>query len=162
MKLRVIFRDLQAVELADLDWSGGAEHLRDVSAALQASYAGETAVVVGGLGNSRLVALGIVDFRQDPEAGVLRTLAVHHRMQSMGIGTRLVGELERRVVDQHRRWARLTVELDNPGAAALYRRLGYVEVGPALDSWPIAGGQTYVAACTRLERDLKRRRPESG
>ena len=155
MKLRLRFRDLQASDLSDLDWSGGAEHLRAVSEVLQASYAGEAAVVVGSLGNERLVAMGFVDFRVDPDAGVLSTLAVHQRLQSLGIGTRLVAQLERRAAEQDRRWARLTVELDNPRAAAWYRRLGYVEAGPALDSWPIAGGRTYVAACIRMERDLR-------
>jgi ribosomal protein S18 acetylase RimI-like enzyme len=155
MKLRVRFRDLQAPDLSDLDWSGGPEHVRQVAAALQAAYAGEAAAVVGALGNDRLVAMGVVDFRPDPDAGALSVLAVHPRMQSLGIGARLIEKLERRVAAQPRRWARLTVELDNPRAAALYRRLGYTEAGPALDSWPVAGGQTYVAACIRMERDLQ-------
>ncbi len=156
MKLRLRFRDLQAPDLSDLSWSGGPEHIRSVSEVLQATYAGQAAVVVASLGNARLVAMGVVDFRPDPDAGVLSTLAVHQRLQSLGIGTRLVEELELRSADQNRRWARLTVELDNPRAAAFYRRLGYAEAGPALDSWPVAGGRTYVAACIRMERDLRR------
>lgn len=158
MKLRLRFRDLQAPDLSDLDWSGGPKHIRAVSEILAAAYAGEAGIVVGVLGNERLVAMGVVDFRPDPDAGVLSTLSVHERLQSLGIGTRLVTELERRAKDQQRQWARLTVELDNPRAAAFYRRLGYREAGPALDSWPIAGGQTYVAACTLMERDLRRGR----
>ena len=41
------FRDLEAADLSDLDWSGGPEHLRAVAAALQAAYAGEVALLVG-------------------------------------------------------------------------------------------------------------------
>lgn len=154
MKLRLRFRNLEAVDLSDLDWSGGPEHLRVVAEASEAAYAGEVALRVGSLDNGRLLALGGVDFRPVPGAGVLWMLSVHERFQSLGIGTRLIADLERVILARGRRTARLSVELDNPRAAALYLRLGYREVGPALDSWPVAGGRTYVAACTRLARHL--------
>jgi ribosomal protein S18 acetylase RimI-like enzyme len=154
MKLQLRFRELEPADLVDLDWSGGPEHLRVVTEALGAAYAGSVALRVGELDNGSLVALGGVDFRPRPGAGVLWMLSVHDRLQSLGIGTRLIGELERATRREGRRRAELTVELDNPRASALYRRLGYVEVGPALDHWPVAGGRTYVAACTRLARDL--------
>jgi hypothetical protein len=48
----------------------------------------------------------------------------------------------------------MLVEHDNPGARALYERLGYSEAWPTLDSWPVAGGKTYVTACTIMERKL--------
>ena len=72
MKLRLTVRDLEPPDLADLDWSGGAEHVRALAAALQAGYAGEMAVLVIALANQRLVAVGAVDFRPEPGAGVLR------------------------------------------------------------------------------------------
>lgn len=159
MKLRLRFRDLEATDLSDLDWSGGPEHLRVVAESLQAAYAGEVELRVAQLDNGCLVALGGVDFRPDPEAGLLWMLAVDERLQSLGVGTRLVRELERATLERGRTVARLTVELDNPRAAALYQRLGYREEGPALDWWPVAGGRTYVAACTRWARDL---RPPAG
>lgn len=155
MKLRLRFRDLEAVDLTDLDWSGGPEHLRAVAEAIQAAYAGDVELRVAHLENGRLVALGGVDFRPDPEAGWLWMLAVDERFQCLGVGTRLVRELERATLRRGRTVARLTVELDNPRAAALYQRLGYREQGPALDWWPVAGGRTYVAACTRWARDLR-------
>jgi ribosomal protein S18 acetylase RimI-like enzyme len=48
----------------------------------------------------------------------------------------------------------MLVEHDNPRARALYERIGYTEAGAALDSWPVAGGRTYVTACTIMERRL--------
>ena len=63
MELRLSFRDLEPADLSDLDWSGGPEHIRAVAAALEAAYAGEVALLVGGLPNGRLIALGGVDFR---------------------------------------------------------------------------------------------------
>jgi hypothetical protein len=32
--------------------------------------------------------------------------------------------------------------------------LGYSEAWATLDSWPVAGGKTYVTACTIMERSL--------
>ena len=159
MKLRLTVRDLEPTDLGDLDWSGGSEHVRVMAQALQASYADEMAVLVVALANGRLVATGAVDFRPDAAAGELTTLAVHEHLQSLGLGTRLVTALEKRVRGRGRGTARLTVEHDNPRARALYRRLGYREVGSRVESWPVAGGRTYVTTTAVLERDLTRPRP---
>lgn len=158
MKLRVAIRDLEAADLADLEWSGGPEHVRAVAEALQAGYAGQAAVLAAHLANDRLVGLGAVDFRVDAEAGLLWMLSVHQRFRSLGIGSALIGELQARTLAEGRSVARLLVEQDNPEALALYSRLGYRVVGSALDHWPVAGGRTYVAACLRLERRLGERR----
>ena len=154
VKVRLSVRDLEPTDFGDLDWSGGAEHQRELAAALQASYAGETAVLVIALANGRLVALGAVDFRPDPDAGVLTMLSVHERFQSLGLGTRLVAALEKRVRREGRDRAKLTVEHDNPRAAALYRRLGYREAGSSVESWPVAGGRRFVTVATVLQRQL--------
>lgn len=159
MKLRLTVRDLEPTDLGDLDWSGGSEHVRVMAQALQASYADEMAVLVIALANGRLVATGAVDFRPDPAAGELTTLAVHEHLQSLGLGTRLVTALEERVRARGLGTARLTVEHDNPRARALYRRLGYRERGSRVESWPVAGGRTYVTTTAVLERDLTRPRP---
>jgi ribosomal protein S18 acetylase RimI-like enzyme len=152
--LPLTVRDLEPEDLPDLDWSGGAEHLRVVAEMLQASWAGELAALVVALPNGRLVASGAVDFRPDARLGELTTLAVHERLQSLGLGTRLVAALEERVRDRGLRRARITVEHDNPRAAALYRRLGYAETGSRVETWPVTGDRTYVTVTTVLERDL--------
>jgi ribosomal protein S18 acetylase RimI-like enzyme len=154
MDLRLSFRDLEAPDLSDLNWSGGPEHIRALAAALQASYAGEVALLVGSLPNDRLIAMGGVDFRTSHEAGNIWMLAVHERFQSLGIGTQLITALEQKIIDHGRPMARMLVEHDNPRARTLYERLGYSEAGVALDSWPAGGGKTYVTACTIMERTL--------
>ncbi len=162
MKLRLTVRDLEPGDLADLDWSGGPEHLRAVAAAMQASYAGDVGLVVAALENGRLAGMGAVDFRPQPGSGLLWMLAVHEVLQGLGIGTRLIRALERRTVQSGRSRARIHVEHDNPRARMLYRRLGYREVGSTLDAWPVAGGKTYVTVCTILERDLGPGEPPTG
>lgn len=154
MQISPSVRDLDAGDLADLDWSGGPEHLRCVADALTASYTGDVVIVVIALPNDRLVGLAAADFRPMPQTAVLWMLSVHERFQSLGVGTLLVRALEQRAADRGCRTARLGVEHDNPRAAALYRRLGYRERGTELDAWPVAGGRTYVTVCTVLERDL--------
>jgi ribosomal protein S18 acetylase RimI-like enzyme len=154
MKLRVVIGDLDPSELGDLDWSGGAEHIRAVGAAVSASFAGEVVVLGAAPANGRLVGLVAVDLRPEPDAGLIWMLAVHERFQSLGLGSRLVRAAERRIAAAGRDRATLLVEHDNPGARALYLRLGYQERGAALDSWPVSGGRTYVTACVRMERRL--------
>src|SRR4029453_17975123 len=154
MDVRLSFRDLEPADLNDLDWSGGPEHIRAVAEALEASYAGEVALLGGCLPNERLVAIGGVDFRPSEDAGSIWMLAVHERFQSLGVGAELIAALERKIIDHGRPLARMLVEHDNPGARARYEGLGFSEVWPTLDSWPVAGGKTYVTACTIMERRL--------
>ena len=156
MDLAVTLRDLQATDLTDLDWSGGQEHIRAVAIALEAAYEGEVEVIVAELGNGLLVGLGAVDFRPDPAAGTIWMLSVHERLQSLGLGTAVIRDLEERVARRGLRAVRLLVEHDNPRAKALYERLGYVESGTAIDAWPVAGGRTYVTSCALLQREPDR------
>jgi ribosomal protein S18 acetylase RimI-like enzyme len=154
MKLRVVISDLDPTELGDLDWSGGAEHIRAVGVALQASFSGEVVVLRAALANGRSVGLVAVDLRTGGDAGLIWMLAVHERFQSLGLGSRLVKAAERRIAAAGRDISQLKVEHDNPGARALYLRLGYQERAAVLDSWPVAGGRTYVTACVLMERRL--------
>ena len=150
-------RDFEAEDLADLEWSGGAEHVNAVAEALMASYQGEAVVLAVALPNGRLIANGVAYLHGYPDAAKLLMLSVHETFQNLGVGTRLIAALEERVRDHGLTTARLGVEHDNPRAAALYRRLGYREVGSTLDSWPVAGGRTYVTVTTLLERRLETR-----
>lgn len=154
MAIEVTFRDLVPADLAELDWTGGAEHLRAVAEVLPLSETGAVEYVVGELGNGRLVAAGGIDLRPDPAAGVLWQLVVHPLLRGLGIGTALIAELEGRLAALGRKEARLSVEHDNPAAARLYRRLGYRERGAAVESWAVAGGRRYVTVTTCLTKAL--------
>ncbi len=154
MEVPLTVRDLQPDDLADLDWSGGPQHLAVVAGDLAAAAAGEVVQLVVALPTGRLVGMGAADLRRSPESGTVWMLAVHELLQGLGVGTLLVGALERRILEAGRWRARISVEHDNPRAAALYRRLGYVEVGSELTSWPAAHGETYVTVCSVLERRL--------
>jgi ribosomal protein S18 acetylase RimI-like enzyme len=152
--LRLTVRDLRPEDLGDLEWSGGPSHVDAIAARLHASFQGEAALVVVALPNDRLVATGVVDFTRDPAYGLIMMLAVHETLQSLGLGSIVIGALEDRIRGRGRALARIDVEHDNPRAAALYGRLGYRETGTVLDSWPVAGGRTYVTVCTIMMKGL--------
>lgn len=154
MPVDVTFRDLGPADLADLDWSGGTEHLTAVAEVLPLMVADQVEYVVGVLPNGRLVAAGGADLRPSPGAGVLWQLAVHPLLQRLGVGTALVAELERRLRRRELAEARLSVEHDNPDAVRLYRRLGYRAGGSAVESWPVAGGRRYVTVTTVMSKSL--------
>jgi ribosomal protein S18 acetylase RimI-like enzyme len=147
-------RDLQPEDLGDLDWSGGPHHVDAIATRLQASFAGDAALVVVALPNDRLVATGVVDFTRDPVYGLIMMLAVHETLQSLGLGSIVVEALEQRIRQRGRTVARIDAEHDNPRAAALYRRLGYRQVGTVLDTWPVADGRTYVTICAVMTKRL--------
>ena len=110
---------------------------------------------MGCLPNDRLIAMGGVDFRLSEDAGSIWMLAVHERFQSLGAGAELIAALEHKIIDHGRGLARMLVEHDNP-------ELGHFTNGWAirrrttLDSWPVAGGKTYVTACTIMETQAGR------
>ena len=154
MQISLVLRDLEPDDLADLDWSGGPEHLSALARAWQSAIEGTAVVLVAALDNDRLVATGAVDFLRYPDAGFLWMLSVHQTLQGLGIGSWLVGELEARVVEAGLTEARLHVEYDNPRASALYRRLGYQEVTSTLDRWQLPGERTYVTVSAVLRHVL--------
>lgn len=126
-------RDLEPADLADLDWSGGPEHLRRLAESLGAAATGQVALLVGALPNARLIALGEVDFRIEAGVGTIGMLAVHETLQSLGVGTRLIAALEHRAAASGCHRVRLTVEQDNPrgGESVRPARLCRTGAGPA-------------------------------
>ncbi len=154
IQVGLTIRDLDAADLAHLDWSGGQQHIQAVATALQASYVGEVELLVIALPNGQLIAMGAVDYRKSAAAGELWMLAVDGTWQSLGVGSVLIAALERRISDHGISVAKIGVEHDNPRAAALYRRLGYRTIAAALDEWPVAGGATYVTVCAVMEKVL--------
>ncbi|MDX1610147.1 MAG: GNAT family N-acetyltransferase [Halofilum sp. (in: g-proteobacteria)] len=74
----------------------------------------------------RLLGFGIMEYGD--EAAHLVLLGVRPDRQGRGLGRRLVGWLERCALVAGIRRVRVEARLDNPGAIAFYRRLGYREI----------------------------------
>jgi GNAT superfamily N-acetyltransferase len=80
------------------------------------------------LDGDQLVAVGGVTpdpYLPDPRIGRLRHLYVRADRRGMGLGHRLVADLERRAVTCY---DLLRLRTDNPAAAAFYERIGYQAV----------------------------------
>ena len=154
MEIPIEWRDLQQIDLDLLGWSGGSAHLDAVEQALHDSWGGDADVLVGELPTGVLVGLGGVHYTRDPGTGRLWMLAVRPSWQGLGVGTALIAALEERVRERGLGQASLTVELDNPRAEALYRRLGYTGGPEVIESWPLDDGTVYRAPCRKLVHRL--------
>ena len=144
-------RDLQQADLDRLDWSGGPAHQRTLVDLLEATWRGAAEAVVAELPTGVLVAMGALDLSRSDEWGWLWLLAVRPEWQRLGIGTALVADLELRAAASGLSTVRLAAEHDNPGAAVLYRRLGYRQLGSIVESWPDDTGRRYVTVSALLE-----------
>lgn len=150
VQLRVL--DVEAEDIPDLDWSGGAAHLRALGRAWQDAVAGEVALLMVVTEPGATIACGAVRF----ETGVLWMLAVRDGWRSLGVGTALIRALESRLAAHGVRTAELWVEHDNPDARRLYERLGYRAAGERTDSWETDDGGVWTTPVTVLRRPLGR------
>ncbi len=147
-------RDLQQTDLDALEWSGGAAHRRTLAGVVEATWRGDAEAVVAELPTGVVVAMGALDVARSTEWAWLWLLAVHPDWQRLGLGTALVRELEARAAASGLPAVRLAAEHDNPGAASLYRRLGYRQVDSVVESWPDDAGRRYVTVSSVFERRL--------
>jgi ribosomal protein S18 acetylase RimI-like enzyme len=127
--------DLTGDDLATLDWSGSALHLASVGRALDRVPSGEVEYLVARAPSGQSVAKAGIDYASTPGAGTIMQLATADEVQRLGIATHLIEVAEERMRARGLAAAELGVEDDNPGARALYERLGYREVGRRPAAW---------------------------
>ena len=131
----LVLDELRREDLDALAWSGSPAHLRAVERALKRVASGEVEyLVIRAPGGEPVAKLGI-DYVTHPDAGTFWQVATHPRLQSRGLGTRLLAEAARRTRQRGRRWAVLGVEDNNPRARARYERLGYTAWQRERASW---------------------------
>jgi ribosomal protein S18 acetylase RimI-like enzyme len=131
----LVIDDLRHEDVARIGWSGSKSHVRAVAEALARVPAGDVEYLAVRAPTGDPVAKGGVNYTAHADAGAIWQLATHPELQSLGLGTRLVREAERRIRRRGLRWAILGVEDNNPRARALYERLGYEAYGREATSW---------------------------
>jgi ribosomal protein S18 acetylase RimI-like enzyme len=127
--------DLRRFDLAVLGWSGSPLHLQNVAKALDRVPSGEVDYLVVRAPTGEPIAKGGIDHCDPHGPGKLWQLATHPALQSLGIGTVLIGALENRIRSRGIPAAWLGVEVNNPRASALYQRLGYRPFANETDRW---------------------------
>ena len=81
------------------------------------------------------ISIGKIDYSSGAEYGLISQLTTDESLRGLGIGTRLMQEMEKRIQSRNREWVKLGVEENNAQAKALYLRLGYKPYGEGKDSW---------------------------
>jgi ribosomal protein S18 acetylase RimI-like enzyme len=154
----LIIRDLTPGDLPSCAWSGSATHLASVAKELERARRGEVDYLAACPPSGLPVAIGGIDYAENPGAGTLMQLSVHPALQSCGIGTLLIEAAEQRILARRLHRAELGVEESNPRARALYDRLGYTAYGRAPDSWdeqaPDGTIIRYETMCTLMRKEL--------
>jgi ribosomal protein S18 acetylase RimI-like enzyme len=136
---RLVIDDLTVDDLDRLEWSGSPAHIRHVRQALERAAGGEVEYLVVRAPDGSPVAKSGIDYAVHPGIGTIWQLATHPQLQSLGLGTRLIAEAERRIIRRGLLWAVLAVEDTNPRARALYERLGYRYWRRQAESWQVEG-----------------------
>jgi ribosomal protein S18 acetylase RimI-like enzyme len=154
----LVIDDLRPEDLARLGWSGNPEHLRSVDQALGRVASGEVEYLVVRAPGGEPVAKGGIDYTKHEAAGTLWQLVTHDQLRSLGLGTCLIAEAERRIRRRGLPWAILSVEDDNPRARALYARLGYAAWRQETAAWHYEDAQgtlrPYETRVTVLRKHL--------
>ncbi len=138
-------RDLTHEDLPACAWSGSASHLAHVATALDRAERGEVDYLAVCPPSGLPVATGGIDYTTTPGAGTLFQFGVHPALRSCGIGTLLIGTAEQRIRDRGLHRAELGVEENNPGARALYERLGYVACDHKHAAWDVDAPDGSIA-----------------
>lgn len=141
-------------DIATMTWSGGSSHLSNMHMQLSRAAEGKVDYVVACPPSGLPLAKCGIDYQIDETAGTIFQLAVHPALQSLGIGTALIGYAEDRVVARGVSTARLGVETDNPRARELYERLGYVARFDQHESWMTDEG-CKETVCTVMFKPLR-------
>lgn len=156
--ITLTIRDLTPEDLPSCAWAGGALHLRNVAGKLERARRGEVDYLAVCPPSGLPVAMGGIDYTENPGAGTIMQLAVHGALQSCGIGTLLIRAAEQRILARGLHRAELGVEESNPRARALYDRLGYIAYSRAPDSWDEQGPDgsivRYETVCTLMRKEL--------
>jgi len=154
----VSVRDLTNEDLPACAWSGTATHLAHVARELDRAQRGEVDYLAVCPPSDLPVAIGMIDYQAQPDAGTLSQLAVQAAWRSCGLGTVLIRAAEQRILAKGLDRAELGVEESNPRAHALYERLGYVAYGRRPEAWdeeaPDGSVVRYQTMCTLMRKKL--------
>ncbi len=163
---QVTIRLLEKADLPALEWEGEFTHFRRLYAAIFESTQQGTALMwVADLPDARIIGqlfLQLDGARTELSDGKTRAYIYGFRIRpeyrSQGLGTQMMGVVERYLQKKRFRRVTLNVACDNPGARRLYENLGYQVVGADPGQWSyldVDGNQREVnEPAWRMEKKL--------
>lgn len=152
----LVVNDLTRDDLVNAEWIESTPPLDFVSKALDRRDRGEVEYLAVRAPDDTPVSVGGIDYKSHNGAGTLWQLATREDLQSMGLGTRLIEEAERRIRGRGFRIAIAEVEENNPRARALYERLGYESAGSKKASWPQRNERGEIEVYETVETVLRK------
>jgi ribosomal protein S18 acetylase RimI-like enzyme len=117
-----------------------------VTCALERVPSGDVEYLAVRSPDGAIVAKGGIDYTEHKGAGTMWQLATQSKLQSRGIGAKLIKEMERHIRARGITTAVVGVEDNNLRARALYERLGYEQSGRVHASWESmdANGRRFI------------------
>lgn len=152
--------EIKPMTIEDVDimpWKNGERHLEYMREAIKRS---ETNVIdfLSIWLDGQIAGYGGIDYEKEQEAGYMWMLTVNPKYRSQGLGTKLIDALEKQVRQRGLNSVKLSVEVINPKAKALYERLGYKTIGQTKESWEQSaedgGIEIYTTICDVMEKPL--------
>ncbi len=131
----LIVDNLTLKDLDKISWSGTPTHIRYVKEALERVEKGKVDYLAVRDAKGNPTSIGGVDYNVHKDAGTLWQITTKESLRGLGIGTRLIKELENRIKSRGINVAMLGVENENTRAQNLYKKLGYEICGETNDSW---------------------------
>jgi ribosomal protein S18 acetylase RimI-like enzyme len=171
LEMDIKFRVATAEDLPLLEWYGQYIHFRNLfRLTYEGQLQGERLMLLADLNGFPIGQIFIL-FNQRPywnlgnrtgkppeQRGYLYALRVMDHLQGLGIGTRLILEAERLMMEQGCTWSTISVAKDNPRARQLYQRLGYEVYLEDEGRWSYADHNNRVIQvhepCWMLEKRL--------
>lgn len=157
----IAFRAAEESDLSKMEWLGEYTHFRRVfRQTYQDQRLGRRIMLVADFNHFPIghIFLLLKDF-WGGDRGYLYALRVMAPFQGMGIGTELVKQAERILLDHRLDSAMIAVAKDNPGAKRLYDRLGYVVYSEDDGRWSYEDHQGRMIdvyePCWMMEKRLK-------
>ncbi len=169
LRLSIVFRLAERSDLPKLEWNGEYVHFRRVfHQTFEEQRAGRRLMLLADLNNYPVgqifVQLDSPDGWHNGQRGYLYSLRVIEPLRSQGIGTVLIREAERILIDHDYDVVSIAAAKDNLRARRLYERLGYAVAYEDDGRWQYVDHQGYtrhvVEPCWILEKNLKNLKTE--
>ena len=122
-------------DLDNISWSGTPTHIRYVKEAIERVEKGEVDYLAVRDTTGNPISIGGVDYKVHKDAGTMWQIITKESLRGLGLGSKLIKELENRIKSRGINIAMLGVEKENIKAQDLYKRLGYEVCGETKDSW---------------------------